>query len=94
MKADEIRAIRERMDMIADSQRRIESLLQSLKPALMKIVEHGEYLMTMKEAARYLGVGIGTLRTWTKDGRIKRYRRGRMTGYLKSELDKEFEIEN
>ena len=65
MKADEIRAIRERMDMIADSQRRIENLLQSLKPALMKIVEHGEYLMTMKEAARYLGVGIGTLRTWT-----------------------------
>lgn len=94
MKADEIRAIRERMDMIADSQRRIESLLQSLKPALMKIVEHGEYLMTMKEAARYLGVGIGTLRTWTKEGRIKRYRRGRMTGYLKSELDKEFEIED
>lgn len=29
-----------------------------------------------------------------KDGRIKRYRRGRMVGYLKSELDKEFEIEN
>ena len=86
MKADEIKAIREQMDMIAGSQRRIESLLQSLKPALMKIVEHGEYLMTMKEAARYLGVGIGTLRTWTKDGRIKRYRRGK--------LDKEFEIEN
>ena len=41
MKADEIKAIRERMDMIADSQRRIESLLQSVKPALMKIVEHG-----------------------------------------------------
>lgn len=94
MKADEIRAIRERMDMITDSQRRIESLLQSVKPALMKIVEHGEYLMTMKEAAQYLGVGIGTLRTWTKEGRIKRYRRGRMTGYLKSELDKEFEIED
>lgn len=94
MKADDIKAIREQMDMIAGSQRRIENLLQSLKPALMKIVEHGEYLMTMKEAARYLGVGIGTLRTWTKEGRIKRYRRGRMVGYLKSELDKEFEIEN
>lgn len=94
MKSDEIRVIRERMDMIVDSQRRIESLLQSVKPALMKIVEHGEYLMTMKEAAKYLGVGVGTLRTWTKDGRIKRYRRGRMIGYLKSELDKEFEIEN
>ena len=94
MKADEIKVIREQMDMIAGSQRRIENLLQSLKPALMKIVEHGEYLMTMKEAARYLGVGIGTLRTWTKDGRIKRCRRGKMTGYLKSELDKEFEIED
>lgn len=52
-----------------------------------------EAYATARETAGYLGVSVETVYKWTKDGKLRKFRRGGRTGYLKSELDKVFMVE-
>lgn len=93
MKAQEIKEIKEKIDLLLESQRRLESLLQSVKPAFVKVLDSQDWLMTARETAGYLGVSVETVYKWTKDGKLRKFRRGGRTGYLKSELDRIFMVE-
>ena len=43
-------------------------------------------LLTRKKATNLLGVSLGTLDNWTKQGRITKHRIGQIVRYRKSEL--------
>lgn len=42
--------------------------------------------LTRKQAAKMLSVSLGTLDTWTKEGRIKKHRAGGIVRFRKDEL--------
>lgn len=47
----------------------------------------GSPWLTPPDAARYVGVALGTMRNWTSGGRIPYVRRGRVVRYHRDELD-------
>ena len=44
--------------------------------------------MTPEEAARYLGIALGTLRNWTSAKYVPHAKRGRVVRYHREQLDK------
>ena len=46
-----------------------------------------EPLLDARETARFLGIGLNTLRIATRDGRVPSYRIGRAVRYRRSDLE-------
>jgi excisionase family DNA binding protein len=66
-----------------------EEAANAIEAALPKI--QGEFsdlpeLMTRRQAAKILSVSLGTLDTWTKEGRLTKHRNGGIVRYRKAEL--------
>ena len=66
-----------------------EEAAKAIEAALPKI--QGEFsdlpeMMTRKQAAAVIGVSLGTLDSWAKEGRIKKHRAGGVVRFRKDEL--------
>lgn len=66
-----------------------EEAAKAIEAALPKI--QGEFsglpdFLTRKQAAKMLSISLGTLDTWTKEGRIKKHRAGGIVRFRKDEL--------
>ena len=93
MKAQEIKEIHEKIGLLLESNRRIEALLQNIKPMLVRIMEGNDYILSTTEAAKYTSLSPPTIRKLIKDGKLKRVERNGKIGILKSDLDKYFYID-
>lgn len=68
--------------MIAET---VNACFKEQQKAQDEFSNYSEFL-TRKNAANLLGVSLGTLDNWTKQGRITKHRNGQIVRYRKSEL--------
>lgn len=69
----------------------IESLLIDIKHKTLDFKKEGKFsdlpeLMTRKQAAAVIGVSLGTLDSWAKEGRLTKVRAGGIVRFRKDEL--------
>ena len=65
-----------------ETQKAIEAALPKMDREFKDLPE----LLTRKQAAKLLSISLGTLDTWSKEGRIEKVRNGGIVRYRKSEL--------
>lgn len=64
-----------------------DEIAKQISPLILNTNKEQEEYLTRKEIKERLGVSLPTIHAWTKEGKLKGYRIGRLIRYKKSEIE-------